>query len=254
MKNIHRVFGGAFSWVLILIATGHAAVASAAGDPQAMIKETQQVINQDNRLTFVWWTPWQFWQLSFEKGGQLTPQAIDGFLKVIRPYTIFLIADGKMGPGAALTYFDEATLRKSIVATDPAKKTYAPIELDKLDPDLKNFLQMMGPVLTNMLGQFGTNMHFVVFKTGTAQGTNAVDVEKEGKFVVSVGDRTFAFHLPLASLLPPRFDANTGEQFPGNYQFNPFTGDKLGNQKTLTPTDTTDKQTGADSAASAVRP
>jgi hypothetical protein len=133
---------------------------------------------------------------------------------------------------------DEATLRKSIVATDPAKKMYSPIDADKLDPDLKNFLQMMGPVLTNMLGQFGTNMHFIVFKTGSAQGTNAVDAERDGKFVLSVGDRTMTFHLPLASLLPPRFDAHTGEQFPGNYQFNPFTGDKLGDRKSLTPTGT----------------
>ena len=32
------------------------------------------------------------------------------------------------------------------------------------------------------------------------------------------------------SLLPPKFDQDTGEKFPGNYLFNPYTGRKLATQ------------------------
>ena len=35
------------------------------------------------------------------------------------------------------------------------------------------------------------------------------------------------YRLPLGSLFPPAVDPKTGESFPGNYHFNPFTGDKL---------------------------
>ena len=37
----------------------------------------------------------------------------------------------------------------------------------------------------------------------------------------------FRYHLPLGSILPAVVDAHSGESFPGNYHFNPFTGDKL---------------------------
>jgi hypothetical protein len=39
----------------------------------------------------------------------------------------------------------------------------------------------------------------------------------------------FKFRLPLGSLLPPKFDPNTHEKFPGNYIYSPYTGSKLVN-------------------------
>lgn len=195
-------------------------------DPQELIRESQRIVNQDHRMTFVWWVPSQFWRLSLEKEGQLAPKAVDGFVKVVAPYTILLVSDGNMGTMGGLTYVDTDTLRKSVSAKDSTGKIYAPLEESKLEPNLANFLQMMGPLLSNTLGPFGKNMHFIVFAT-SAHGVNVIDAEADGKLVVNVADREFAWRLPLGSLLPRKVDAKSGEQFPGNFLFNPFTGDKL---------------------------
>jgi hypothetical protein len=40
-------------------------------------------------------------------------------------------------------------------------------------------------------------------------------------------DQTYRWRTPLGSLLPVKVDAKTGEEFPGNYSFNPYTGEKL---------------------------
>ncbi|MDE2136021.1 MAG: hypothetical protein KGJ68_01180, partial [Gammaproteobacteria bacterium] len=58
-------------------------------------------------------------------------------------------------------------------------------------------------------------------------GHHTVEATREGQFVVHIGTVTMQYRLPLGSLLPPAIDAKTGESFPGNYHFNPFTGEKL---------------------------
>lgn len=42
-----------------------------------------------------------------------------------------------------------------------------------------------------------------------------------------VNDQALRYHLPLGSVLPAVVDPRTGDSFPGNYHFNPFTGEKL---------------------------
>jgi hypothetical protein len=79
--------------------------------------------------------------------------------------------------------------------------------------------------MASMVGQLGENLEFVVFPA-TAAG-KAVDAAKPGSFTVKLYDQSTTWRLPLGSLLPKRSDRKTGEQFPGNYNFNPYTGDKL---------------------------
>jgi hypothetical protein len=42
-----------------------------------------------------------------------------------------------------------------------------------------------------------------------------------------IGPKIFRYRLPLGSFLDPAVDVKTGETFPGNYHFNPFTGSPL---------------------------
>jgi hypothetical protein len=89
-----------------------------------------------------------------------------------------------------------------------------------------NLLKMMKPVTANMMGQLGQGMHFIAFP-GTDDSKLLLDAKKPGQFVVKMGAKEFAFRLPIGSVLPPKMDKETGERFPGNYEFNPFTGKKL---------------------------
>jgi hypothetical protein len=60
-----------------------------------------------------------------------------------------------------------------------------------------------------------------------ADGKPLIDALQTGSVQVSLYDQTYRFRTPLGSLLPVKVDAKTGEEFPGNYSFNPFTGEKL---------------------------
>lgn len=43
-----------------------------------------------------------------------------------------------------------------------------------------------------------------------------------------MSDETFAWRLPLGSLMPATVDAGSGERFPGNSVYDPYTGRRLG--------------------------
>jgi len=49
-------------------------------------------------------------------------------------------------------------------------------------------------------------------------------------YQISLYDQVFHWRLPLASLLPKKIDSKTHEEFPGNFDFNPYTGGKLSAQ------------------------
>jgi hypothetical protein len=53
------------------------------------------------------------------------------------------------------------------------------------------------------------------------------DPLEPGAFQFSVYEQTVHWRKPLASLLPPKLDPKTQEEFPGKYYYNPSTGGKL---------------------------
>jgi hypothetical protein len=67
----------------------------------------------------------------------------------------------------------------------------------------------------------------IVYPARNKDGKLLLDPTVAGGFKYIVYDKTFTWRLPLGSLLPPKFDPKTHEQFPGNFQFNPYTGTKL---------------------------
>jgi hypothetical protein len=78
-----------------------------------------------------------------------------------------------------------------------------------------------------MMGNMGQHLEFMVFPGLDSAKRPIADPKSEGSLTVHVGDVPLRYRLPLASLLPPAWDAKTGESFPGNYHFNPYTGNKL---------------------------
>jgi hypothetical protein len=86
---------------------------------------------------------------------------------------------------------------------------------------------MMRPMFANMLGSLRVHLAFIVFPGTDKAGHRTVDPSKEETFVVHVGSVAARYRLPLGSLLPPMIDEKSGESFPGNYHFNPFTGNRL---------------------------
>lgn len=190
----------------------------------AVLAETQKMSDEVDEMTLVWWVPEEFWWISFTQDPTVTEAETEEFVAVFRPYTLIVAADGTIGQFGGITYKSEADIRASIQIRDNQGILYGPLSEDKIDADAENLLSMMKPVLVNIIGPMGQNMHFFLFPAKTKKGQQIADAKKEGAFSVELGKGKFRWRLPLGSLLPLKMCPTCGEKLSGAYKFCPWDG------------------------------
>ncbi len=178
-------------------------------------------------MTVVGWVPEDFWRVSFEQTPKATQTQYEELIKVVKPNSVFAAIDGKIGNFGGVTFTSETSIRSSIKLIDAQRNTYAPLSVENVNADMKNFLAMMKPVLANMLGPMGQNMNFFLFPAKNSAGQNITDATKEGTFSVKVANSEFKFRTPLGSLLVPKVCPADGEKLGGAWKFCPWHGVKL---------------------------
>lgn len=196
-------------------------------DINALTQETQKMSQKADEMTFVWWIPEEFWGASFAQDPNTTVAQAEEFIKILRPYTVIVVVDGKIGAFGGVTYMPEAAIRDSIQIKDSKGARYLPLSEGAIDADTKSLLSMMKPLFANMLGPMGQNMYFFLFPSNNKEGQKIADAKKEGSFSVEMGEREFRWRLPLGSLLPPKICPTCGEKLSGAYKFCPWDGSKL---------------------------
>ena len=196
-------------------------------DINALIQETQKTSQSVEELTLIWWIPEEFWRASFEQNPNMTAAQIEEFVKVLRPYTMVVAVDGKIGSFGGVTYEPESTIQNNIRLVDNQKNNYRPLSKEKVDADMKNFLSMMKPVLVNILGPLGQNMYFFLFPSRNKAGDEIANAKKEGTFSVKLDKKEFKWRLPLGSLLAPKTCPVDGEKMSGAWKFCPWHGVEL---------------------------
>ncbi len=196
-------------------------------DINALIQETQKRSDKPGEMTFVWWIPEEYWQASFSQNPNMTPDQIEEFLKVFRPYTLIAVVDGTLGTYGTVTYKTETEIRSKIRIVDSQGNIYLPLSETEVGADTKSFLAMMKPMLANVLGPIGQNMYFFLFPAQNKDGQGIAEAKKEGVFLVKLGEREFRWKLPLGSLLPPKICPTCKEKVSGSYKYCPWDGTKL---------------------------
>jgi hypothetical protein len=194
-------------------------------DTSAMVRDLTVTKQSGDHITMVMWLPPQFWRASFEAGGLAGPK-VDQSMKELNPYVLLAVADGHKAL-ASVTFSEPELLKNSVTIENPRGDRLSALPDDAISEGVKTLTQMMRPVMGNMLGSLGLHLAFIVFPATDKEGRATVEPTKEGTFVVHVGEVDVRYRLPLGSLLPPAIDLKTGESFPGNYRFNPFSGNKL---------------------------
>lgn len=203
------------------------AAAGAQSDMNALVNDTQRLHQDGPRLTLVWWIPDEYWEASAKGSSQSSPQQLKQLLSVVERYVIFAIVDGELGNLGSVKTRSLDAIIGTIQLVAPGGTRFPPLGEDQLSGDLRTFFQVMKPLLANMLGQVGKGLEFVAFDGRGPGGGRLLDPRREESFSVIYDGRRHEWRLPLGSLLPPAMDAKTGERFPGNYRFNPYTGDRL---------------------------
>ena len=201
--------------------------AQPAVDVNAMLAETQLSLGTAEQMQIVWWLPQEFWQASLADSADMSEKERKEFLAMVEPYFLVAVVDGTISTFGAITYRDEAAIRKGLVLTSPDGVARRPIDPAKASPEVRILLGVITPILENAAGDLGKNMRFFIFDARDAGGKRIADPHQPGTLAVDTGEVHAKFRLPLASLMPPRFDAASGERFPGTYRFNPYTGIEL---------------------------
>lgn len=196
-----------------------------AAEIDALVKDTQRMITNKQRITLVWWIPEQFWEESFRQQGGLSAEQKAEFKKVMAPYTVFCVAVLDVGPVGGLT----GKSREALLANTKLRlgqTVVPPLKPEEISGDASNFYAMMKPMFANMMGQIGQGMEFLVYRKDELVAKN-LDPLKTGSFEYEAFGEVTRWRLPLGSLLPKKFDTSTAEEFPGDYNFSPYTGKKL---------------------------
>lgn len=196
-------------------------------DVNALIQETQRTRQTDNEMILVWWIPLDYWRISFEQNPNMTAAQRESFLDVLRPYILVMAVDSKMGMFGGFTFEPEATLLDNIELVDRAGVQYRPLRSDMIDADIKNLLSMMKPVMANMFGPLGQNMHFVLFPAKNKKGQDIALPDREGALTIRIRNNEFKWRLPLGSVVPPKACPADGEKLNGAWKFCPWHGLKL---------------------------
>lgn len=216
-------FGACLGVALAIAAL--AAAGARATDIREFVHDTQQMSTAGQRLTLVWWLPPEFWDVSLANNPNVPPETAAQIRASFKDYQVFAVARVTTGLQGLTELQSKADLLGN-ARFDVGGTQIAPLAPDKIPPGMQVMLGAMRPMLANMLGQMGQSMELIVYP-GVVDQQRLLDPLKAGTFQYSLYDQTFRWHTPLASLLPKKVDPKTHEEFPGNYDYNPFTGDRL---------------------------
>lgn len=198
----------------------------AHANPDALIGDTQKTKTDSGNFKLVWWMPNEFFVESFSER-KVAQKTLDEVIATVDGYAIFAVIDTKISTFGTV----EAKKPEDIIATSyllvNGDTKLQPLPEEEINEGLKTFFSVIKPLFANMMGNMGKSFQFLVFKNKLENGKTLLDATKPGNFTFYLSEAPFSWRLPLGSLLPPRFDAKTGEEFPGNYNFSPFSGDKL---------------------------
>lgn len=188
-----------------------------------MAQECQRVTLHANSLTLVWWIPEEYWEATFRAQDKVIPEQAAAVLHDLKSYTVIAMAHYKIS-GTSMIPDERAALLQN-VEVKTGDVIAAPVDPSDLPDNVANFFGAMKPIMGRALGRMGEGLEFLAYQS--AGGKPIIDPKNRGMLVISAFGQLSRFRTPLGSLLPSKTDSATGEEFPGNYQYNPFTGAKL---------------------------
>ena len=196
-------------------------------DVDQLISETQIGNSDPDAMSLVWWIPIEFWIASMENDESVSRGELEEIITALEPYSMFAVVDGVIGPFGGVTYSHFDDIEKSLELTNNDLKTYQPIDFDNLNADAQALISVFKPLLKNMLGEMGENMHFFVFNDLDGNRDRICDPKSPGKVTLNVMDETYSWKTPLGSLLVPKKCPEDAEEMNGSWMFCPWHGEKL---------------------------
>lgn len=204
-----------------------AALASRSIAPPSLDDETTQT-NQDSGGTHVSMAIWLPTEMFSQDAGDLDPALVKQVGEALKGYVIIGIADVNVSASDGhVKPVDLAAMRASARLRLGDRAPRPILQGKDLPPAVGAAADVFKKMMANMIGKFGDSMEFVVFNDADEHGVSLADPHGSGTVTLAFDKESFVWRLPLVSVLPLRVDRATGDTFPGDYEFSPFTGHKL---------------------------
>lgn len=189
--------------------------------------ETQQLSESPDKMKLVWWIPTDFWKAVFNQDKNLPKDQSDLMLGYLEKYTMVVTVDGDIDVNGDVSYHSSDEIFKNLKVVDEKGEKYAPLLHDEIDLDTQQLINIMKPVLGQMLGNVGENMHFFLFQKKDDPLNKIVDPLHSDSFAIELSEDRFKWDLPLSSLLKPKKCTVCNEYHDGSWTYCPYHGNKL---------------------------
>lgn len=221
MTHFRRSLVGA-----LLALCASAALASRSIAPPAVDDETTQTHQHDTHIAMAVWVPNEVFRDA--AGADIDPKDLKALLAALKGYSIIGIVDVELTvPDGNVVSADRAKLRSSARLQLGSRPPRAIVPDSALPPTVAASAAVFKKLMGGMIGKFGDSIEFVVFRDADEHGESLADPRGSGPMTLTFDKETFTWNLPLVGTLPLRVDLATGDTFPGDFDFSPFTGHKL---------------------------
>ncbi len=197
------------------------------GDYAQFLKETQQNSEDPSRSDFVWWIPVEFWRLTLQQNDDFTQDQIDILANMMSKYTIFAVTEGQWSEKNGTKYASYEDLKSTIQLVCQDTIHLVPFDEKNLEPPVQTLLASFQPLLKNMAGKSGENLHFFVFNGTDVSGNRTADPYSKTRVHLSLNKKDFYWKTPLGSIAPLKICPQDGEKLNGSWDFCPYHGVKL---------------------------
>lgn len=191
----------------------------------ALMTETQFSSDNPDKMEMIWYMPSSFWEISMLQDPSMTAEDAMNMVELTKDYELVAVVQGNIGNFGGITYEPLEKLRSDITVTYAGEKLQL-LDKDDYSPDLSSFLSIMKPMLVNMFGPMGENMHFMVFNS-SEDNLLPIDLTSNHDFKIALDGFNAELNLPLNSLLKEKKCPVDGAFHSGKWEYCPYHGKKL---------------------------
>lgn len=197
---------------------------------EELTRECQQQVTGKDRVGFIWWIPFEFWEASARQGGGSVEDARKQF-KSLQEYVTVSVVVAKMGGLGSMEFIPRDTVRANLTVRDALGKEWKP--LDNISEEARMLTQVLKPMFASSMGKMGENIELYFFPARNAAGGLIADPLSRKTFSVVLRnvygpeELNFTWQLPLNALAPPAYCPTGKERVQANWKFCPWHGTRL---------------------------
>ena len=190
-----------------------------------LIKETQFSLEQNNSdvMRLVWWIPTEFWSVVYAQDESVDEETAADIVDALDDYTIILVIDGDVGTFGEFKPRNAKDVKRNLTVFDNENKEFEAIDETDINFQALMFINMLKPILGNLLGPMGESMNVLVFEK---EDEKILDPYLEGGHI-QYDKEVLNLDLPLASLLQDKLCPVDKEPMNAKWKYCPYHGKDL---------------------------